>query len=69
MLAVLSVIEFAFPRLKWLTFPAMIVSITFLVGLHFFHRCRAVSSRRGSTPRLGSGTSPDGEPGAPIEPE
>ena len=41
LLAVLSVVEFAFPKLKWFTFPAMVVGLAFVAAVHFFHRGQA----------------------------
>ena len=40
-LAALSLIEFAFPKLAWFTFPAMVVGLVFVVGVRLFHRTQA----------------------------
>jgi hypothetical protein len=71
-LALLSVIEFTFPRLKWLTFPAMVTGIAFLAAVHLLDRVRDWRASFRSL-RSGDNSGPT-EPAnaaspAPIEPE
>ncbi len=71
-LAVLSVGEALFPRLKWLTFPAMVVTLTYLVGLILFRRAQAaVFAVRWLKSRASAGRAAryDANSATPIEPE
>jgi hypothetical protein len=71
LLAFLSMVEFFFPKLKWLTFPAMVTGILLLVGVQLVRRVQGVQAMvrrlrsRGSVKRADS---EHAESAKPIEP-